>query len=82
MTRACCAPRAGYARSLRRTDDQAEDGAMIFKYVAALVAVVLVLGYLLAPVFKLKEMDLGIVIIAGLAMMLADLWQSLKSKED
>jgi hypothetical protein len=67
---------------LRRTDDQAEDGAMIFKYVAALVAVVLVLGYLLAPVFKLKEMDLGIVIIAGLAMMLADLWQSLKSKED
>ena len=55
---------------------------MGIKIAAGLVAVVLMLGYLLAPVFKLKEIDLGIVIVIGLAMMLTDLWQSLKSKDD
>jgi hypothetical protein len=55
---------------------------MVFKYVAGLVAVILMLGYLVPPVIKLKEVELGVVIIAGLAMMLVDLWQSLRSKED
>ncbi len=55
---------------------------MGFKIVAALVAVVLLAGYLLALVFKLKEIDLGIVVVAGLVLMLVDLWQSLKSKDD
>lgn len=55
---------------------------MIFKYVAALVALALIFGYLLPPVFKLKEPALGVVIIIGLAMMLTDLWQSLRSKDD
>ncbi len=55
---------------------------MAMKIVAGLVAIILMLGYLLPPVFKLKDVELGIVIAAGLAMMLIDLWQSLKSKED
>ena len=55
---------------------------MAIKIVAGLVAVILMLGYLLAPVFKLKDVELGIVILAGLAMMLVDLWQSLQSKDD
>jgi hypothetical protein len=55
---------------------------MIFKYIAGLVAVALMLGYLLPPVFKLKEIDLGIAILVGLAMMAVDLWQSFKSKDD
>jgi hypothetical protein len=55
---------------------------MAMKIVAGLMAVALMLGYLLPPVFKLKEIDLGIAIIAGVALMLVDLWQSLKSKED
>ncbi len=55
---------------------------MGIKIAAGLVAVVLMLGYLLPPVFKLKDVELGIVILAGLAMMLVDLWQSLKSKDD
>jgi len=56
--------------------------ALLMKGFAGLVAVILMLGYLLPPVFKLKETDLGIAIIAGLALMLIDLWQSLKSKDD
>jgi len=52
------------------------------KIAAGLVAMILMLGYLLPPVFKLKEVELGIVIVAGLAMMAVDLWQSMKSKDD
>ena len=52
------------------------------KIAAGLVAMVLMLGYLLPPVFKLKDVALGVVIIIGLAMMAVDLWQSLQSKED
>ena len=52
------------------------------KIAAGLVALILVLGYLLPPVFKLKDVALGVVIVIGVAMMAVDLWQSLKSKED
>ena len=52
------------------------------KIASGIVAVVLMAGYLLAPVFKLKEIELGIVIVVGLAMMLVDLWQSIWEKDD
>lgn len=55
---------------------------MAIKILAGLVAAILMLGYLLPPVFKLKDVQLGIVILVGLAMMLTDLWQSMKSKDD
>lgn len=56
--------------------------ALLMKGFAGLVAIILMLGYLLPPVFKLKEIDLAIAIVGGLVLMLIDLWQSLKSKED
>jgi len=52
------------------------------KIAAGVVAMILILGYLLPPVFKLKDVALGIVILVGLAMMAVDLWQSMRSKED
>ena len=55
---------------------------MAFKIFAALVAVALMLLYLVPPVIKLKDVELGVVILAGLAMMLVDLWQSIQSKDD
>ena len=55
---------------------------MAIKIVAGLVAVALMLAYLLPPVFKLKDFELGVVILLGLGMMLIDLWQSLQSKDD
>lgn len=55
---------------------------MPFKIFAGVVAVVLMAGFLLPPMLKLKDVALGLVICIGLAMMLADLLQSLKSKED
>jgi hypothetical protein len=55
---------------------------MKVKIAAGAVAAILMLGYLLPPVFKLKDLELGIVICIGIAMMLVDLLQSLKSKDD
>lgn len=55
---------------------------MLIKYFAGAVAVILLVAYLLPVVLKLKDMALGAVIAIGIAMMLVDLLQSLKSKED
>ena len=55
---------------------------MAFKILAGLVAMVLLLGYLLPPIFKMKEIDLGIAIVIGVAMAAVDLWQSLQSKDE
>ena len=49
---------------------------------AGLVAAGLLVSYLSALVIKLKEVDLAIVVAAGVLLMLVDLWQSLKSKDD
>jgi hypothetical protein len=55
---------------------------MALKIFAGLVAVALMVAYLLPVVVKLKEVSLGVVAAIALAMMLVDLVQSLKSKED
>ena len=55
---------------------------MALKIVAGILAVTLMLIYLAPVVWKLKEIELTIVVVAGVVMMLIDLWQSLKSKED
>ena len=55
---------------------------MIFKVLAGVVAVLLMLIYLAPPVYKLKDVELGIVVTIGLVMMLVDLVQSLRSRED
>ncbi len=55
---------------------------MIFKILAGLIAVTLVVIYLIPPVYKLKDMELGAVVAIGIVMMLVDLVQSLKSKDD
>lgn len=55
---------------------------MAIKIVSAIVATILMLVFLAAPVVKLKEIDLGIILLIGFALMAVDLWQSLQSKED
>ena len=55
---------------------------MPIKIFAAVIAVVLLLGYLSPVVFKLKDVALTVVIAIGIVMMLIDLWQSLQREED
>jgi hypothetical protein len=55
---------------------------MPIKIFAAIVTVVLLLGYLSPVVLKLKDAALGAIILIGVTMALIDLWQSLQKEED
>lgn len=55
---------------------------MIYKYIAGIVAMLLLLMYLGPVVLKLWDPALALVMLIGIVMMLVDLWQSLQSKGD
>ena len=55
---------------------------MLMKLFAGAVALTLLLAYLVPLVVKLEEMALGAVVSVGVVMMLVDLVQSLRSKEE
>ena len=54
----------------------------VLRIVAGIFAVFLMLLYLSPVVWKLKQPALTAVVLIGVVMMLVDLWQSLKSKEE
>jgi hypothetical protein len=55
---------------------------MALKIVAGIFAAALMLVYMAPVVLRLKEVSLWIIALLGCAMMLIDLWQSLRSKDD
>lgn len=55
---------------------------MFLKIAAGVLAVSLMLIYLAPVVLKLREPALTVVVAMGVIMMLVDLWQSFKSKDD
>lgn len=55
---------------------------MAMKLFSAAVALGLLLAYLVPLVVKLEEVALGAVVSVGVVMMLVDLAQSLRSKEE
>ncbi len=55
---------------------------MIMKIFAAVIAVSLFIIFNAAIAWKMKEVSLAVVILIGFVMMAADLYQSLKSKDD
>jgi hypothetical protein len=55
---------------------------MGFKILAGVVAMVLAIGYLAPPLYKLQDVALAVVIVIGVVMMLVDLVHSLQSKEE
>ena len=52
---------------------------MGFRIFASIVAALLLIAFVAPVVVKLKEVSLAAVVLIGLAMMITDLWQSLKS---
>jgi hypothetical protein len=52
---------------------------MPLKIFAGVVAIALLLAYLIPLALKLKEVSLTVVFAIGVAMMLADLWRSMRS---
>lgn len=55
---------------------------MWIKIFAAIVAVALLLSFVTPMVFKLKDIALGCIVLIGVVMMLVDLGQSLRAKDD
>jgi hypothetical protein len=55
---------------------------MVFRILASVAASLLLLAFLLPYVVKMKEVALGVVILAGLAMMARDIWDTLREKDD
>jgi len=55
---------------------------MFFKIVAGIVAAGLLVAFIGPVIVKLKEIPLIIVAAIGIGMMLIDLLQSMRSKED
>jgi hypothetical protein len=55
---------------------------MPLKIIAGIIGAALFLGYMAPVVLKLKDAALWIVAGTGIVMMLVDLWQSLRSKDD
>jgi hypothetical protein len=55
---------------------------MTFRIVAGIVAAALVVLFIAPVVVKLKDVALSFVVLVGVSMMIIDIWQSLKSKDD
>ena len=55
---------------------------MIYRVIVGIAAAALMLVYMAPVVLRLREWALGIVALTGVVMMLVDLWQSLRSKEE
>jgi hypothetical protein len=55
---------------------------MPLKFVVGILAAALMFMYLGPIVLKLRSPALTIVVLIGIGIMLVDLWQSLKSKND
>lgn len=55
---------------------------MIFKVIAGIVAAALLIVFIGPVVVKLQDVALTCVASIGVVMMLVDLWQSLRSKDD
>ncbi|HSE01192.1 MAG TPA: hypothetical protein VLB72_10710 [Burkholderiales bacterium] len=55
---------------------------MLFRVIAALVALVFLLGFLLPYVMKMKDLALGAVILVGLALMARDLLDTFREKDE
>ena len=54
---------------------------MAYRIVAGIIAALLLVIYMAPVVLKLKDVALWAVAMIGIAMMLVDLWESLKEKD-
>jgi len=55
---------------------------MLFKILGSILAASLLIVFIGPVAVKLKDVAFSIVVLIGLAMMIADIWQSLRSKDE
>jgi len=54
---------------------------MVFKILGSILAVSLLIMFIGPVALRLKDVAFSVVVLIGLAMMIVDTWQSLKSKD-
>lgn len=55
---------------------------MLFKILGSILAGGLLIVFIGPVAIKLKDLAFSVVVLIGLTMMVVDIWQSLKSRED
>ncbi len=55
---------------------------MNFRVLSGLIGLVLLVGFLLPPVIKLKELPLALVVLVGVAMAAYELFENVRGKGD
>lgn len=55
---------------------------MIFKIIGSILAASMLIVFIGPVAIKIKDVAFSIVVLIGLTMMIVDIWQALKSKED
>jgi hypothetical protein len=55
---------------------------MPYRIITGIVAAALLIAYMAPVVWRLQDVALWVVALIGVVMMLVDLWQSLRSKDD
>ena len=55
---------------------------MLFKILGSILAAGLLIVFIGPVALKLKDVAFSVVVLIGLVMMIVDIWQALKSKED
>ena len=55
---------------------------MNWKVISGVIAAALLILFISPVVIKLKDVALSIVVLIGIAMMLTDIWHTLRSKDD
>ena len=55
---------------------------MAFRIFAGIVAIVLFIAFVAPVAIKLKEISLGAVILIGVGLMVWDLWETLRAKDE
>jgi hypothetical protein len=55
---------------------------MKFRTIAGLLGLLLLVGFLLPPIIKLKKLALAIVVLIGIGMAAYEFYESLRGKEE
>jgi len=55
---------------------------MLFKLIGSILAAGLLIVFIGPVAIKLKDVAFSVVVLIGLTMMIVDIWQALKSKDD
>ncbi|WP_164084877.1 hypothetical protein [Pseudazoarcus pumilus] len=55
---------------------------MLYKLIAGIVGLALLIGFLLPPIIQIKEVSLIVVVLIGIGLAAVEFYESMKKKEE